>query len=145
MENNFANGNSFEDMDIPDSSVKATSENEDYPNSRLVGLKPWGKDQSGNPAGRPKGLKHSPRAQFTRLMAKNASIEEIQKFGLEVEAGNHPRKAEVMALVHWELIKAGDLGALREGYAQAELPHPRNVNLSGDFNVAIPSQFADAF
>jgi len=134
-----------EDTDESMNSLRTRSNNDKYPDSRLAGLTGWPPGTSGNLNGRPKGSKDSPRAQFNRLLAKNASSEEIIKFGLELEAGDHPRKAEVMALVLWEMIKAGDLGALREGFAQAELPHPRNLNVSGDFNVAIPSQFADAF
>ena len=49
------------------------------------------------------------------------------------------------ALPHWELIKKKDVAAIKEGYAQLELPHPKNLNVSGDFSVAIPSQFADTF
>jgi len=145
MDDNVVNGDEVEGMDTPDNTVRTTSNNDKYPDSRLAGLKGWPPGQSGNANGRPKGSKDSPRAQFNRLLAKNASSEEIQQFGLKVQAGDHPRKAEIMALIHFELIKAGDLGALREGYAQAELPHPKNLNVSGDFHVAIPSQFADAF
>ena len=149
MDDNVMNDCTVEDGQIPvrneSEVVVAHSDNPDYPDSRLAGLKPYQKDQVGNPNGRPKGSKDSPRAALHRLMAKNASIEEIEEFGMKVEAGNHPLKAEVMAQILWLQVKAKDMVAIKEAYAQLELPHPKNVNLNGDFNVSIPSQFADAF
>jgi len=145
MDNNDFNGDSVEDADEGVNNVRITSNKADYPASRLAGLNRWLPGESGNPNGRPKGALDSPRACLDRLVAKNASMEEIKEFGLEVAAGDHPLKADVLAHILWLQVKKGDMIAIREVFDQLELPHPKNVNLTADFNVSIPSQFADAF
>jgi len=125
--------------------VRITSDKAEYPDSRLAGLNRWLPGESGNPNGRPTGSRDGLRAHFKRLVDRKASLDEIREFGIEVEAGNDPLKAEVLVEILWLQIKKGDMVAIKEAFAQLELPHPKNVNLTADFNVSIPSQFADAF
>lgn len=145
MDDFIVNGNNIEDIDEDRNSVRITSDNEKYPDSRLAGLQGWAPGQSGNPNGRPKGTKDGFRAQLNRLMAKDAPLALIQKF--EAKIGDMDCKTYAGVLAQILVLKGtqGDLMAMREILAQVEVPHPKNVNLNGDFNVAIPSQFADAF
>jgi len=112
---------------------------------RAPNLKPqWKPGQSGNPKGRPPGLKDGPRAELNRLLRKNASPELLKRFAKKLSEKDKSYAA-VMAQVHMELIMQGDMAAIKEAYAQVELPHPKDVKVSGDYNVILPPEARKCF
>ena len=145
MDDNGLNGEGIESFDEGLNNVRITSDKEDYPDSRLAGLKRWLPGESGNPNGRPKGTPDGFRAHLNRLMAQDAPMKLIEK--LEAKIGDMESKSYGAVLAQILVLKAtqADLTAMKEILAQVELPHPKNVNLAGDFKVTIPTAFADAF
>jgi len=103
----------------------------------------WDRGQSGNPIGRPKGSKDGPRAQLNRLLRQDASPELFKKFADKLGEMDDKTNGAIMAQVHFALILKGDMMAIKEAYAQIELPHPRDVNLAGDFKIVMPKIAAD--
>lgn len=104
---------------------------------------PWEPGESGNPNGRPKGSKDGPRAQFNRLLRQDANPELLKKFAKKLGETDDKTNATLMAHVLFTLILKGDIAAIKEGFAQAELPHPRDVNLAGDFKIVMPKSAYD--
>ena len=99
---------------------------------RTPNLKPkWEPGESGNPNGRPKGSKDGPRAQLNRLLKQDANPELLKKFAKKLGDMDCKTNGDLMAQVHFALILKGDMSAITEAYAQVELPHPKNVSLSG--------------
>ena len=92
---------------------------------------PWKPGESGNPKGRPIGAKDGPRAEFNRLLRQEASPEMLRKFAKKLGSTEGNTNASLMAQVHFAMILKGDMAAIKEAYAQAELPHPKNVSLTG--------------
>lgn len=105
----------------------------------------WPPGQSGNPNGLKPGTKHGPRAQLNRLLKHDASPELLKKFAKKFGNMECKTNGDLMAQVHFALILKGDMAAIREAYAQVELPHPKDLNLAGDFNITIPAKEAKAF
>ena len=98
---------------------------------------------SGNPNGRPKGAKTGLRARLVQELNKAGDGDILKKLGsLGVELTDND-VAGVIAYVVARKAQRGDMNAVKLIADQTELPHPKDVNLSGDFIVNMPKIAAD--
>lgn len=98
---------------------------------------------SGNPKGRPKGSKDGVRARAKRMLDKMAPeevIKELEAEGVKFDVGDN---AEVMVEVMGKAAKEGNVQAFKYLAELTELPHPRDLNLAGDFVVNISPEDAN--
>lgn len=105
-------------------------------------LTPFPPGTSGNPAGRPKGAKTGLRARMMQILDKQAAtsvVEALEKEGIVL--GDRDNAAVIAAVVSHKAAQ-GDMQAVKILAEQTELPHPKDVKLSGDFSIVIEA--ADA-
>jgi len=105
-------------------------------------LIPAKKGEVRNPEGMKPGTKHGMRAQLNRLLKKDANVEKLKEFEAKLGEQDDKSIGNLMSLVLIEMGLKGDMVAIKEVLAQTELPHPKNVQLTGDFNVTIPPKAA---
>ena len=89
------------------------------------------KGKSGNPSGRPKGLKDGIRARLNRLLRKQAPdkvIAQLRKQGIDVEEGSF---AEALAAVLSVRALQGEAPAMKMLLEQTEVPLPKAIEMSG--------------
>jgi urease gamma subunit len=106
----------------------------------LTNFKPG---QSGNPNGRPKGAKTGLRARLIQELAKDGDsdiLAKMEKLGIKL---NDNDVAAVIAHVVARKAQRGDMNAVKLIADQTELPHPKDVKLTGDFVVNMPAIDAD--
>ena len=99
--------------------------------------------QSGNPAGRPKGARTGLRARMLQMLDQNTEadiLDAFEKKGISLEDTD---KAGVIAHVVGRAAMKGNMQAVKILAEQTELPHPRDLKLTGDFNVTMPEEDAD--
>ena len=123
----------------------ATSDNPDYPDSRLAGLTPFSKGKSGNPNGLKPGTKtkRGLRSALVAEMVKDGDksiVNAFQSLGIEL---NDKSIAGVIAYAVSLKAQQGDLHAVKIICDETELPHPKDVKLSGHFIVNMPPIAAD--
>ena len=85
------------------------------------------KGQSGNPAGKPKGVLNGPRAcirALLRQMAPDEAVEAFKTYGYDI---NSPSNADILAIVLLEKAINGDIAAIKEVYAQVESPLKQTI------------------
>ena len=85
------------------------------------------KGQSGNPAGKPKGVLNGPRAcirALLRQMAPDEAVEAFKTYGYDINA---PSNADILAIVLLEKAINGDIAAIKEVYAQVESPLKQTI------------------
>jgi hypothetical protein len=102
----------------------------------------WKPGQSGNPSGRPKGAKTGLRSRLMQMLDQDPPediIKELEAKGISLEAKD---KAGVIAEVIGRSAMKSDVQAAKFIAEQTELPHPREVGLSGDFTVHISPEDA---
>lgn len=103
----------------------------------------WKPGQSGNPAGRPKGAKTGLRSRLMQMLDQEAPediVKELEAKGISL---GETDKAGVIAEVIGRSAMKSDVQAAKFIAEQTELPHPRDLSLTGDFNVNISSEDAD--
>ena len=106
-------------------------------------LTPYPKGVSGNPNGRPKGRKTGLRARLIQELEKDGDLEVVKKlkqFGIDL---TNDDVAVVIAYVVTRKAQRGDMHAVKLIAEQTELPHPKDVKLTGDFVVNMPPIDAD--
>lgn len=109
----------------------------------LENLKEFQPGQSGNPAGRPKGSKTGLRARMIQMLDQEAPedvIAVMEASGIKLDDKD---KAAVIAEVVGRSAMKGDMEAVRIIVSQTELPHPKDLNLTGDFAVNISPEDAN--
>jgi hypothetical protein len=92
-------------------------------------LTPFRKGQSGNPAGRPKGILTAP---LTKLVGKRVPEELLMKLspGASAILGKRPTVAQLIAWMHIQSALTGDSANIRELYNRLEGRNPATVNLN---------------
>jgi len=106
-------------------------------------LTPWKPGESGNPNGRPKGRKTGLRARLLQALDREGDdqiLKKLDDFGVKLD---DPDVAGVIAYVLAKRAQQGNLHAIKIIVEQTELPHPKDVNLAGDFKVVMPRIAAD--
>jgi len=91
----------------------------------------WKPGQSGNPKGRPKGSRNSPRSQLRHLMAKKApeaALAQLRKAGVQID--DETFAAVLAARLVIDGI-AGSAKAMRIIFDQLEMPLSRVIELTG--------------
>jgi len=119
-----------------------TPEKKPHPGSENLRL-PWKPGQSGNPAGRPVGAKTGLRARLMQMLDQEAPqdiIKDLEAKGIALVAND---KAAVIAEVMGRAAMKSDVPAARFIADQTELPHPKDLNLTGDFTVNISPEDAN--
>ncbi len=106
-------------------------------------LTPFPPGVSGNPNGRPKGRKTGLRARLLQELDRegdDAILKKLEELGIKLEDND---VAGVIAHVLAKRAQGGNIHAIKLIADQTELPHPKDVNLSGDFVVNMPKIAAD--
>jgi len=106
-------------------------------------LSPWVPGQSGNPNGRPMGAKTGLRARLIQGLDKaapNDIVKVLEAKGIKLDQADN---AEVISFILiWQASK-GNVQAAKLISEQTELPHPKELNLAGDFYIKMPQIAAD--
>lgn len=106
-------------------------------------LTPFKPGMSGNPNGRPKGRKTGLRARLMQELDKDGDVDILKKLGdLGVKLMDDD-VAGVIAFVVARKAQRGDMHAVKIIADQTELPHPKDIKLTGDFVVNMPPIDAD--
>ena len=106
-------------------------------------LTPYAPGVSGNPNGRPKGRKTGLRARLIQELDKDGDPDILKKLkGLGIKITDDD-VAGVIAYVVARKAQRGDMHAVRLIAEQTELPHPKDINLAGDFVINMPKIAAD--
>lgn len=104
---------------------------------------PYSPGTSGNPKGRPKGAKTGLRARMMQMLDKmpdTEALDLLKDMGVDTKVADN---AEAIAAVVALKARAGDMQAVKILAEQTELPHPKDVKLTGDFHIVIPGADAD--
>ena len=104
---------------------------------------PWKPGQSGNPGGRPKGAKTGLRCRLMQMLDQAAPEEIVRVLEAAGVKLDDKDKAAVIAEVVGRSAMKGDMDAVRIIVSQTELPHPKDLNLTGDFQVNISPEDAN--
>jgi hypothetical protein len=96
---------------------------------------PWKPGQSGNPQGRPVGAKTGLRARLIQMLDQDTEDDILKILEAKgVKLGDKDKAAVISTVVGREAMK-GNMQAVKIIAEQTELPHPKDLKMSGDFII----------